>query len=65
MQTAETFSSPASRDNASSVRVVLLLDHDLARQIEDWRRTQDVIPNRTDAIRFHVARSLASEGAAA
>jgi hypothetical protein len=64
MQPAETFRSAASHDSGSSVRVVLLLDQDLARQIEDWRRLQDVIPNRADA-RFHLARSLAAEHAAA
>jgi hypothetical protein len=65
MQSAETFRSAASHDSGSSVRVVLLLDPSLARQIENWRRVQDVIPNRADAIRFHVARSLAAEHATA
>jgi hypothetical protein len=66
MQSAETFGSSASHDSdTSGVRVVLLLDPDLARRVEDWRRAQGVIPTRTDAIRFHLSRSLAAEHATA
>lgn len=64
MQTLDHIGSEAHQDGSKpAVRVVL--DQDLARQIENWRRKQDVIPSRAEALRQLAARSLAAEHAVA
>jgi hypothetical protein len=46
----------------TSIRVEF--DGELTRQLEDWRRRQPVIPTGAEAVRHHMARSLASDSAA-
>ena len=50
---------PATNDVGKSVRVVF--DHDLAEQLEDWRRRQPRIPTIAEGVRRLVARAIASE----
>jgi hypothetical protein len=53
----------AQHESGQYVRLVL--DNDLYREIENWRRQQETIPSKAAAIRRLLARALANEGVAA
>jgi len=50
------------RSETESIGVQLLLKPDTVRQIDDWRRNEDDLPSRPEAIRRLLARSLSPTG---
>jgi len=45
---------------SKSPRILLLLDDELLRRIEDYRRRQEIIPSRNQALRQLIEEALAA-----
>jgi hypothetical protein len=49
--TREIMKSPKKRASVTGDPVLVRVQPDMAKQLDDWRRTQDDLPGRPEAIR--------------
>ncbi len=60
--TREIMKSPKKRAAATGDPVLVRVQADMAKQLDDWRRKQDDLPGRPEAIRRLVEIGLKAKG---
>jgi hypothetical protein len=60
--TREIAKSPKKRAAATGDPVLVRVQPDMAKQLDDWRRRQEDLPGRPEAIRRLVAAGLKAKG---